>query len=76
MLWFAHDSALEEKGFELVVPPSEKTAAPKSPFGFRAGCKRLNPRKRRLRVSRYAGVISGRVRSSHRVVPALTGEAR
>jgi len=31
---FAADSALEEDGFELVVPLPKRTAVPSSPFGF------------------------------------------
>jgi hypothetical protein len=50
---FAHDSLVEEDGFELVVPLSKRTAVPSSPFGFPVGgtgYERSNLRKRRFRV--------------------------
>jgi hypothetical protein len=50
---FAPDSALEEDGFELVVPLSKRTVVPSSPFGFPVdgtGYERSNLAKRRFRV--------------------------
>ena len=52
--WFA-DSLLERDGFELLVPPSRRTAVRRArPFVFLApgctGCDRFNSRERRLRT--------------------------
>src|SRR5438105_6545559 len=55
------DSALEEDGFELVVPLSKRTAVPSSPFGFPVdgtGCERSNLRKRRFRVPGSQGNLA------------------
>ena len=58
---FAHNSLLEEDGFELVVPLSKRTAVPSSPFGFPVdgtGCERCNLRKRRFRVPGSQGNLA------------------
>ena len=72
---FAHDSLLEEAGFELVVPPLERTAVPNSSLVLAPAANVLIPRTT-TSSSGYAEMISGRARRATCVIRSDGGNTR